>query len=132
MPCTELIVYWLKWARMCDIRTLALVSNCVSAIIFTFSLDRYNVSVDSNRLFNIPTIWVNPLISMLATSCFELLMALSLVMNHVIDTIDEMLFFVLIAWLMMVSMFHACPKQTTVVFRSGVQKVRIMKAFRSC
>jgi hypothetical protein len=99
---------WPKWARVHDVSTGALVSNCISTMIFY--LDWYNAIVDSDRRFNMLTIPVKALVRPLTTDCFELLIMLSLIVSYIIDMIDGMLFFVLTASLMMVSIFHESPK----------------------
>jgi hypothetical protein len=116
----QFVLDWLKWAGIYDVTTTALVSNCISAMIFTFYLDWHNAFVDYDMRFNVLPIPMKALIRLFMTYSFEILTPLNLIVNYIIDTIDTVLFFILMAAFMIVSLFHRYPKIKTLQIMSIV------------
>jgi hypothetical protein len=123
------VIDWLRFLGIYDVTTSALVSNCISAYIFTFYLTWHNEPVDYEKRFRDLKVILKAIIRWYTTYVFEIMMVLNMAVNSMIDTFDGLCFFILTGTLLVVSLFHGYSKEKTLqVMSLGTFGVIAMRA----
>jgi hypothetical protein len=110
---SDFVLAWLRFLGIYDVSMIALLSNCISAFIFTLYTEWHNTFVDYDMRFTALPQLIRGGLCWFTTYIFEFMMVLNMIVNSMIDTIDGALFFILTAALFVVSLFHEYPKERT-------------------
>ncbi|OHT13687.1 hypothetical protein TRFO_16122 [Tritrichomonas foetus] len=106
-----------KWGRflgIVDVTTSALISNCISQIIFTFYVEFRNLFVDYDQRFDALPDIIKQILSLIIGYNFEIFMAIIVVILSSIPTVDGFFCLVLVSCLLTASLLYQYPYKKTV------------------
>ena len=97
---------WGKWIGIVNVSTLALISNCISALIFTMFLQYHLMFVDYDTRFNELPSLLRSLLRLFITHTYPIFMVLILIVSARIPSFDGFFFFIIVTVMLVASLLY--------------------------
>lgn len=105
---------WGKWIGIVDVSTIALITNCISAFIFTLFLQYHLMFVDYDTRFNDLPYILRSLLEIFVTYAYEIFATLIVIVSARIPSFDGFFFFVVVTVMFVASLLYEFPRRRTV------------------